>query len=469
MNINYNKVYIILLLLFIFYCSNDNDNINLSRDLKGFVQDKIISNEEYNLIKKKYGRKFKSEEELIEQIWQYSGKTFIEKLKPSKIKFFIDTSGSMFGYIQGRTKLEDELGKMYIQIQKIIPEDSIDFYPAHNFNTPYKIGNKTQFFYELEPLKGIFSYPSLTSNMYDLFENILKNSNFSNNEISIFISDLLFDVYTNDVKVELEKYEALIDKVFYNKKSEENFDLFLLRLEVPFNGVYYNSLKQSIFLYQVKRPIFIVFLGKHNILINFLNRLNFNEFSQITHYIYLTDEKFKNHYIIKVLKSTNLENLKLEEESSKQSIMSFKHSNKGELGLSFVLKFRKLPFLKQDKIFTNIHNYKVEPENIKDSISILPFNKDKINPMDWKILLKQEEYDYQFTINLSDNIPSKLVIHFPLNFTTWVEKYSTNDDSNIKEQLEKTFSLEKLIKGILKNYRLYEENDIKYTIIIRKN
>lgn len=464
MNFKTNNIYIWVKSLALIYsvllnCSDHHkDTIELEKLINQKTSDYYLSNEEFKELYDKQKTYFKKEEEFINFIYKKTDKVYIESLKPSIVKIFLDSSGSMYGYFHDRTIFEDNLGNLFIKMLKYHDENLIKFFSPNNLKSEFLVNDKKDFFFNLTPGVGIFQSPS-RSNLNELFDNILNSTSFKNKEIAIFVSDLLYDVGTPDLTKELTKYESFIENSFSLKQKSENFDIFLLRYYVPFNGIYKQAKGKTINLNH-PRPVFVIFLGEPLVLRNFLNSIDFNDQKNLENLLYITKLKLNDFIEGKLLKYTKKGNFYIEEENNHKTIIKFSSSKK-ELSFYYVLRFKNLNFL-SNSIMLNKSFYKIEPKELESNFTPKLFDKNQIYEADWKLLLKSIPYNYIYEFSFQENIPKKIKFFFSLNNPNWIEQYYTDDDTEIQTQLEKTFSLKQFINAILKNFSEKEKQESNF-------
>ncbi len=197
-----------------------------------------------------------------------------------KVIFFIENSGSMFGYVSQANEFKNSLvGLAYL------PEfdrAAKSFYFINGTSNPLKnsgiiikyVGSDPDLFKNNLNQKSFNTGDVRYSDLNKMFEIALDSAR--GNQISTLVSDCIYDVgEENDpltaLKIEIQKTQ----QAFRNRLGNENIQTLIIKAGSRFDGLYhYASKKGSKKLVNEERPFYIIFFGKTQLLNKILTEQN---------------------------------------------------------------------------------------------------------------------------------------------------------------------------------------------------
>jgi len=191
---------------------------------------------------------------------------------PDRVIFFIENSGSMFGYVNRANEFKNSLvGLAYL------PEfdrAGKSFYFINGTSDPLK-KSSIQIKYEgndPDVFKNKLNQQSFNvgdvrfSDLNKMFEIALDSA--IGDQISVLVSDCLYDVGQEAdpltaLKIEIQKTQ----QSFRNRLESENIQTLIIKAGSRFEGLYhYASKKGSVRIEDEERPFYLIFFGKTRLL-----------------------------------------------------------------------------------------------------------------------------------------------------------------------------------------------------------
>lgn len=181
--------------------------------------------------------------------------------KPSLVKFYVENSGSIFGYVKGSTDYVYVLNDMAQNpdfVTQNIPVD-ISFVNGKNPIKISHIGNSFDGKLSCPPMNqyGDINYSDLNV----MFDTVLANA--KNGVISILVSDGIYDIGSSDLAA-LDAKGIGTRTAFLKRlnNSVDNLQTLLVKMSSDFDGkyCYATNSRQSIMIHQ-KRPYYMWIIG----------------------------------------------------------------------------------------------------------------------------------------------------------------------------------------------------------------
>lgn len=189
-------------------------------------------------------------------------KEYVENHQPgfSKVKVYVENSGSMDGYVNGNTEFKTDLfnllklmgGEISGDIEKFFINDSVIKVKLND--SQFSNGMSVKLFQDMGGKRG-------TSDIAELIAKVIREN--KPGEISVFISDCVFDPQSSpDIEKRLSQQKTTIRSAIKSKlKSNDEFSVVVYGLMSSFTGTYYNKVKPHKQLVNVQRPYYIWFFG----------------------------------------------------------------------------------------------------------------------------------------------------------------------------------------------------------------
>jgi hypothetical protein len=197
-------------------------------------------------------------------------KTAVTEL--GKVTFFIENSGSMFGYVNQANEFKNSLvGLAYLpEFDKALKS----FYFINGTSNPLRnsgiqinyVGNDPEVFKNRLNQKSFNTGDVRFSDLNKMFEIALDSA--KDNQISVLVSDCVYDVGEESdpltaLRIEINKTQ----QAFRKRLEKENIQTLIIKAGSRFNGLYYYASKKgSIQITNDERPFYIIFFGETELL-----------------------------------------------------------------------------------------------------------------------------------------------------------------------------------------------------------
>ena len=426
-----------------FILANQNE-----RSFKKYVQNSIIDTLHLNkLLKKEIGQK-----EFDKLTCDFTSKN---NHKAKHVHFYLENSGSMDGYVNGITEYESALSNLVVEAQHYYGEDNLSVNFINSEIIPAQINNINSFFKSLDPEKEPYNVGNKSvSELNELFKTVLAKTH--KDDISIFISDCIYSLdKSRSTEQGLVFQQSLTKAVFLQKSKEFPLSAYVLQMNSSFSGKYYDKNNTVAILDKVQRPYYIWILGEETVLKDFLVKHNPSKYQGFRNSYYFTNN-LNSKVRYELLKSTGLEGRISFNKQNNKIIDEIKLVD-GKFQFAIAVDFKEYP---DQKAFLNKESYKISPDFEIVRVDPIPQNNQPaiVNHNDWN-KISNSEYTHIVTVrNIKQNFPSEFSIDFINSVPKWIDASSTEDDSDIKNNLDRTFGLKFLIQGI---QSAYEYNGIK--------
>jgi len=379
---------------------------------------------------------------------------------PEKVIFFIENSGSMFGYVNQANEFKNSLvGLAYL------PEfDKADkrFYFINGTSNPLRnsginisyVGDDPEVFKNQLNQKSFNIGDVRFSDLNRMFEIALDSAR--EDQISVLISDCVYDVgEENDpltaLRIEIQKTQ----QAFRNRLENEDVQTLIIKASSRFNGqYYYASKKGSEKIADADRPFYIIFFGKTDLLNKAMTEQSIGskiEGQFETARFFVNDEK---NIPYQIVPSIDLKGeFKLDYESKYKLLNA--RPLKGEFQFAFAADFSSLPF--SDSYLTSISNYECLHSNFK-VVKVVKIEK-RIPGVEGTLLI---------TIFTDKNPLGDLEIVLKNVTPGWVLGTDIENEDNIDSA--HTFGFKFLMDAISEayNYRNNDTNPATFKITITK-
>jgi hypothetical protein len=363
-----------------------------------------------------------------------------QEIKISKAIFFIENSGSMFGYVkQANEFISTLVGLSYMPVFDNVHK-SFYFINGKNPNicTEY-IGN------DPECLKNKLNVTSFhegniqNSDLNKMFETALDSA--KNNNISAIISDCIYDV-GNEInpltalKIETQKTQ----QIFRERIEKDNVETVIIKAYSKFTGDYcFGSKNGSVNINQT-RPFYIIFFGKSAILNKYITDNNLNAKIEGQHEI-ARFLKMDNQIIpYQAIYTPSNKGFFKPDYSDNTKLLKAEADRHGAgFQFSIAVDFSSLPF--SDSYLNSLNNYK---SNL--SYSILKIETVKMKIKEVTIFVPT----HIITVYTSKNPCGNLEIDLKNVMPSWITK--SNIDSENQIDSSHTFGFKSLINAISEGY-----------------
>lgn len=381
--------------------------------------------------------------------------TKIEETKIGKVTIYLENSESMFGYVNGITDYVAVVSELAEKPEFVMENTAQDFYFINGEKpTLTPIGTKASVLKNKLNDAGFRCGDITKSNLNGMFQIALQNA--KNNQISILISDGIYDIGGQGLSSLVTEGTATRSE-FIKRLHLGDLETIMIKLNSQFRGNYFYASKPGKIAINSTRPYYIWIFGDSKL----LNKYFSNEYITGKLKGYETMARFMKPGSIVVPYQATTENLAgtfAFDRKEKNSLINAKVDRLGQ-GFRFgiAVDYSILPF--PESFLTDTANY-----NVNNNYKVISIKKPakKIYAVSFNtthlitVHTKKSPYG-SLDVSLSDNIPS------------WIAASDTNTEANIQTDKVHTFGLKYLTKGIIEAYESIsqDKNIANFKIEIR--
>ncbi|SFM82307.1 hypothetical protein SAMN05428949_0920 [Chitinophaga sp. YR627] len=393
--------------------------------------------------------------------------------KIDKINFFMETSGSMAGYLQGSTDFRKRIPNLLVNIEGKVDSGKLKLHNYYIADSIVAFNGTTQQF--INAISVDHPTKSKSSEMHKIFEMIAQRTD--SNDISIFVSDCILsypdavlrqkgneNINRDNAEGELK---ATMTKSFLDLKQHKHMCAMVYGFNSSFVGNYYTYQNKVIPIRgDVSRPYYMWVIGNRELLSHFNSQLN--DMESLQPYTMAMDfglfgEPVKGgeilyNYLREGEWTLNDDGLKDVSASAKKPCV-----------FAISTDLSSLPAYAKDTTYLRQHLEK-QADNLDYSIEKILLTKN----IDMGKLRKSEIVGVQkgthvFVLRINNVYHSgNISLHLPLQYDTSYRTLSIMDDSKITDIGGKTFALQHLIDGVREAYQNNNQDYIDISIPIKK-
>ena len=376
-------------------------------------------------------------------------------------KVFVESSGSMKGYLNGETEFADVLWDLFKDIIESKTNKDINFYFIEN-----NIVDQVQIpmINPLEKIKYFMdnlnkNVKGSTSDMATMIGGVIDST--KENDISLFISDCIFSPGKRKNPINyLAEQQNIIESRINKKMIYDSTDLsfVLLQYSVMFNGTYFNMEDRPTKLKDEKRPFYIWIIGNKVAINRFIKSVKVKHSYLKNKLVVLSASENKAFKIIPTPLEgcsfivNNETKVIIDDKDTTKKTFSFREISKTKASSdSNVISFQLIVCLKSVYDFLNfVSDSTSSPQSIIENKENYEFS-DPTFMVDKSI--KSGNTAALITIKKSNitRVDSSL-LELRLKYIKkdkWYEIISIEDDRNIKDNLDKTFGFKYLVNGFI--------------------
>lgn len=372
--------------------------------------------------------------------------------KVSKCAIFIENSNSMTGYFNGATEFKDALMAIPSRIQD--KGGKCKFYFITK--TPKEISPDYQGYIK----KLDEGYKNIDQNL-SLLDDLVAQVSAAAVEaqcITLLASDFIYDVGNKKPQDVLPKVQYAITDHLQKYRKKGDYGVLVLKMNSLFDGTYFNFKGGYGTKIKETRPYYIWMFGPTAQLIDVFRNLNFNNLKGFEEYVFFYPDKGSMDAFYSILPQTNKKGSFSRDKNAKETVHKIVDVKIDDHSKTFVFTMAadlsSIPT--NTDYLTNLSNYELL-SNKNDAFELV-----SVQPITTVKLHNNDEQRYRgtathvFTIKTAkigadaQTITIRLLKQMP----DWIEKSSTDDDINIKAQLNKTFGLKYVMNGLMAAYIL---------------
>ncbi|MEC4116287.1 hypothetical protein VSP20_04825 [Myroides phaeus] len=394
-----------------------------------------------------------------------------QKSEISRINFYLESSGSIDGYLEGNTSYKNDIIDLLVDIKNFYSYDKINLSYITNKITPLNITDNTN---DIAKALTVQSFRKAGNRANSDLNDIL-NMSFNiqdDSEVTFVASDMIYSINGANVLSLLNAQKSFIKDAF-NKALKKDADLstLILKMNSEFNGVYYSYNNKKTILKGDVRPYYIFVFGGQAYLNDLIDNLNLLKRKGIKEYYYFTPNNSPVYYTL--LKTKNDKGNYKQDRLTDNAFLSLSdvktsRSEENEFSFTVGVDFSKtyLPstyLLDSDNYEITKGNYSIDDIEEFDSSIVHPTFSNALGRLNQKL---------SHTINFEAEGRNFTDLEFSLKkkMPEWVMDVNTEDDLNIYDNMDKTFGFKFLFQGIYESYKLNtsKEEYKEFRIKIRK-
>lgn len=394
----------------------------------------------------------------------FNPKTTTESFIKPQVKFFIENSGSMDGYIRNRTEFEAALSDLLVQLQYHYDNKNLKVNFINSKVYPSQMDEVQNFVEALEPGKAPYKVGDRKmSKLNEIFKMILDSTNQSN--ISILFSDCIYSLdKKNDTEGALEFEKSLTKGAFLEKSKQFGFATIVLKMKSKFTGNYWNKDNGSVYLSGASRPYYIWIIGSNEHINEFSKKIKTQSLKGFEYSYFLSNFTKEKQPYYSVLKETNKVGSFKQTDRNEKDVKSINDVEFGEGTLQFAIAIDLGNIPVDSSYLTNPKNYVVPDGFIVRSIQKI--DRNKLSQRDMVTVEKTTATHFVTVSTTSKFTTQDLKLELSNKIPTWVEQSNSPDDRNIKDELDKTFGLSYLVQGVSEAYATQNPEQTSYFKII---
>ncbi len=395
-----------------------------------------------------------------------------------KFNFYIENSGSMYGYMSGVSDFKKATLGLMTKINRYGEEINMNFVndEIHPVKEQFE-----DFMKYLDPkslrTKGDVKNSNLTQTLNMVIEDILDDST-----TAVLLSDFIFSInHRKDVRDELDFQRfgitAIISK---NQLEEKGYGFLVIKFNSKFTGKYYKLDNTHVTLDNQDRPYYVWVIGKNETLVDFIRKYEIKELDGYKNSFIVSNANTSTDQFYTILRSSDnqIGRFNIDRNSTNansiNAIEDVKISSR-ENCFQFSIAFENNGLPVEDDYFLEKNNYEIKSD-LGDAFELVKVEEagfGNIEKLDKEYLNK---VDYIVTLKAEKVAPGKQDIHVALkrHIPEWIKESSTDDDLDIgdtNEDIEKTFGFYDLMLGVLEDYTPLgdgEDNYFELTVSIKR-
>lgn len=364
--------------------------------------------------------------------------------KVSELIFFMENSGSMFGYVSSG-------GTDFIKVVSGLVSNSNfsslkkQFFLI-NAKTTNLGGNKDKFNSALS-LKGMNQGDPRHSDLNNMIDEVMSNANDST--ISVLISDGIYSLlHTSKEQIENNLILKSDDTkaAIFKRLTETDLSVIVVKLSSYFKGKYYPVIGSSVNISK-QRPYYIWIFGPTQSISSFFPAEYFESlpgYNNMSHFVYVGEQMHGDYQVV----AENSKGKFKFSRKSKNQLEFIEKDRQGDFQFSIAVDFSNYPF--PQKFFIDSSNYEITPNYEIQSIKSVDNSKLPV----WVTHL--------ITIKAKGNPLGKMQLKLLSKVDRWITESSTTDDTLVDEY--STFGLEYLMGGISNAFQ--DKQNSKYLTVM---
>lgn len=368
----------------------------------------------------------------------------------NKVNYYVDASGSMFGYFNGSNGFKTAIASFlhYPQFAEINVPQSYCFVCDKNIYCKDQIQFENAFSSQAS-IMNLIRNSALWQNskLNAAIDSIVSHT--KQDEISIFFTDAIYSlagVTSSNLTSKLEEAGEKTKAMFIRKLTQNNFQCLILQFSSNFDGNYYTAAGASKRINQ-ERPFYVMIFGSSQLLNNYFRDVDINRikgYRNSARYFPANSVKDINFKFKQNRISFQIGEDRRDKPENNKTIKLGPFSGKDGDKFNFyvLVDFSHLPF--DESFYTNPSNYMCG-----NDYQVLSVKK-----------IEDPNYNYKLTVEQHASSPTYTSFDISLrndNQDFWIGETDTQDD-NTPDNIS-TLGFANLLEGIKGAYEYKNNND----------
>lgn len=482
---NKSMIFLGFLLLAFTSCS---DSVKLEDLVQEYALDGMVDDSELALITERvkedrnFRRKYKDQDEIIAKIKALgiavqqdvidtrstpTEETNLPENDSTKYDIYLENSGSMFGYINGLTELEEALMGLWTEIAKRGEKLDINFINDKIYPIQKEFD---EFFDYLQPYNVRKIGETRSSKIADILKKVIEEV-VKKDQPAMVLSDFIFSLEKGgdiEDKLSVQKY-GLKSIIINNDLVEKGIGILVIKLNSRFDGRYYDYQNKPTVLKDTERPYYIWVIGKINVLKSFPDRYNISALKGYANHTLLYSAENMEQPYYSILKRTNTLGRFTKKDRAKEQITEIKglslDKRKKRFQFSVAVDFSEIPV--EENYLSNLSNYKIDPNpgGFYEVVSVEPTENVNIKDVDKKIINSESAVATHIITIATNKVKSgshPMGLALLKQLPTWIAESSVDNDQDIAQMEGKTFGFKYLVEGVNDGFKPLDHSYEKY-------
>lgn len=390
------------------------------------------------------------------------------------VNVYIENSGSMDGYIKGNTEFKGAIRDLLVLLKHHYTDNGK--IKVYFINTTIRESSTQDdlatFAQNINAQWSVQGEDHSSSSLNNIFKLILNETN--KETISILFSDCIYSIHGHDAESLLSDEKSLTKDAFLSRWRKDSLSLAttIVKMQSKFTGYYYDKNNNRTNITGQNRPYYICIIASKNVINDFNSKIPLEK-GKI--------EGFENKFIMSsgstgelyysvLLSSFNIGRFKPQRSGSNDTIhgiRDIKITPPNKFTFAIAVDMRNVEV--EEDFLLNPENYIFSDNNfiIKEITSL---DRNRINDSDW-IRVGKNKPTHVIIFEATGTAHASFSVALKKQIPHWIDQTNITDDTDMKNNIEKTFGIKYLIEGINEAYETIYPDDKYYfelNILIKK-
>ena len=381
-----------------------------------------------------------------------------KEAKIAKACYYIENSGSMFGYVNGYTEYVEVVNELATHPRLVLDNTEKQFFFVNGDNLQIKaLGEKPTVLKDKLNVSEYRKGDIHNSNLNAMFQ--LALSKAAEDTISLLITDGIYDLRGNEnPQTALANAGKSTRSKFLKRLKDENLQTLIVKINSAFDGTYYKADGRRVRINH-NRPFYIWIFGRSELLSKYFTDTYIQE--HLAGYKAMTRFFKPEDITVPYVPTTKKLNGSFKFDKKNKKILNDVKVDKfsGKLKFSIAVDFSEIP--RSQAYLRNTSNYWLNNKYQLIAVEEAPDNLYAVNDFNPTHLLIVE----------SESSPwGELTVAINYNLPEWISATDTNTEKNIQEDTTHTYGFRHLSQGITQAYQHISQGKeiAKMTIKLKK-